>query len=142
MEALRRLRGGEAAAAIAASLGVAPNTVYAWGKLARESGKAALKSVPNSGRPVKLAREHRKTLKRMVLKLRDELLNGEIFYWVKGARVLIEMWRKHDNTVRPHSSLGYRPPAPEAIIPAAAAGPTSAPLRSDQQQGATAGNIS
>jgi len=47
-------------------------------------------------------------------KLRDELLNGEIFYTLHEARVLIEMWRRHYNQVRPHSSLGYRPPAPEA----------------------------
>ncbi len=45
--------------------------------------------------------------------LRDELLNGEIFYSLAEARVLIEAWRRHYNTVRPHSSLGYRPPAPE-----------------------------
>ena len=47
-------------------------------------------------------------------KLRDELLNGEIFCTLQEARVLIEMWRRHYNQVRPHSSLGYRPPAPEA----------------------------
>jgi len=47
-------------------------------------------------------------------KLRDELLNGEIFYTLTEARVLIEGWRRHYNRVRPHSSLGYRPPAPEA----------------------------
>ena len=67
-------------------------------------------------------------------KLRDELLNGEIMYSVKEAKVLIESWRRHYNTVRPHSSLGYRPPAPEAI----AAGLTSASLRSDQQRAAAA----
>jgi len=50
-------------------------------------------------------------------KLRDELLNGEIFYNIKEAKVLIENWRKEYNTVRPHSSLGYRPPAPEAAQP-------------------------
>jgi transposase InsO family protein len=50
-------------------------------------------------------------------KLRDELLNGEIFYTLKEAQVLIEQWRRHYNTVRPHSSLGYRPPAPETIKP-------------------------
>jgi len=56
-------------------------------------------------------------------KLRDELLNGEIFYTLKEAKVLIERWRVHYNTVRPHSALGYRPPAPEAIaIPCPAAG--------------------
>ena len=49
-------------------------------------------------------------------KLRDELLNGEIFYSIKEIRVLAERWRVHYNTVRPHSSLGYRPPAPEAWL--------------------------
>ena len=49
-------------------------------------------------------------------KLRDELLNGEIFYSLKEARIIIEQWRQHYNTVRPHSSLGYRPPAPETRI--------------------------
>jgi transposase InsO family protein len=48
-------------------------------------------------------------------KLRDELLNGEIFYTLKEAKIMIEAWRRHYNTVRPHSSLRYRPPAPEAI---------------------------
>ena len=48
-------------------------------------------------------------------KLRDELLNGEIFYSLAEARVVIEAWRVHYNTARPHSSLGYRPPTPEAI---------------------------
>jgi len=50
-------------------------------------------------------------------KLRDELLNGELFDTLLEARVLVERWRRHYNTVRPHSSLGYRPPAPEAIQP-------------------------
>ena len=50
-------------------------------------------------------------------KLRDELLNGEMFYTLNEAKVLIEQWRRHCNTVRPHSSLGYRPPAPEKIKP-------------------------
>jgi putative transposase len=49
-------------------------------------------------------------------KLRDELLNGEIFDTVTEARVITEQWRRHYNTLRPHSSLGYRPPAPEAHI--------------------------
>ena len=52
-------------------------------------------------------------------KLRDELLNGEIFYTLQEAKVLIERWRRHYNTVRPHSSLGYRPPAPVTILPPA-----------------------
>jgi transposase InsO family protein len=50
-------------------------------------------------------------------KLRDELLNREIFYTLQEARVLVEQWRKEYNRVRPHSALGYRPPAPEAIEP-------------------------
>jgi putative transposase len=50
-------------------------------------------------------------------KLRDELLNREIFTTLTEARVLIEQWRREYNQVRPHSALGYRPPAPEAIIP-------------------------
>ena len=59
-------------------------------------------------------------------KLRDELLNGEIFYTLEEAKVVIEGWRQHYNTVRPHSSLGYRPPAPEAVSwPASHPGPAS-----------------
>lgn len=50
-------------------------------------------------------------------RLRDELLNGEIFYSLREAQIIIEQWRKHYNTKRPHSALGYRPPAPETIIP-------------------------
>ena len=49
-------------------------------------------------------------------KLRDELLNGEIFYSLAEAKVIIEAWRRYYNTERPHSSLGYKPPAPQAII--------------------------
>jgi transposase InsO family protein len=50
-------------------------------------------------------------------KLRDELLNGEIFDTLYEAKVLIEDWRREYNTFRPHSSLGYRPPAPETAEP-------------------------
>jgi transposase InsO family protein len=50
-------------------------------------------------------------------KLSDELLDGEVFDTLLEAKVLIERWRVRYNTVRPHSSLGYRPPAPEAIVP-------------------------
>jgi len=49
-------------------------------------------------------------------KLRDELLNMEAFNTLKEAQVLIEQWRTHYNTVRPHSALGYRPPAPEVVL--------------------------
>jgi putative transposase len=49
-------------------------------------------------------------------KLRDELLDREMFYSLPEAKVLIERWRRHYNQIRPHSSLGYRPPAPESIV--------------------------
>ncbi len=49
-------------------------------------------------------------------KLRDELLNGEIFDTLLEAKVLIERWRREYNTIRPHSALGYIPPAPEARL--------------------------
>ena len=54
-------------------------------------------------------------------KLRDECLNGEIFYSLKEAQVVIEQWRVEYNTKRPHSALGYRPPAPAAFAPRMAA---------------------
>ena len=50
-------------------------------------------------------------------KMRDEFLNREIFDTVLEAQVLTEAWRHHYNTVRPHSSLGYKPPAPQAVMP-------------------------
>ena len=50
-------------------------------------------------------------------KLRNELLNGEIFYTLQEAKVLIGRWRKHYNEIRPHSSLGYKPPAPKTFLP-------------------------
>ena len=49
-------------------------------------------------------------------KLRDELLNREIFYSLKEVQILTERWRREYNTLRPHSSLGYRPPAPDAFV--------------------------
>jgi transposase InsO family protein len=48
-------------------------------------------------------------------KMRDQLLNGELFYALKGAQIIIERWTIHYNTVRPHSSRGGKPPVPEAI---------------------------
>ena len=65
-------------------------------------------------------------------KLRDELLDGEIFYTLREAKILIERWRVHYNHVRPHSALGYRPPAPEATLPV---GACVATLRRPQQAG-------
>jgi len=49
-------------------------------------------------------------------KFRDELLNGEIFYTLKEAQILIEQWRNLYNTIRPHSSLQYQLPAPQAVL--------------------------
>src|SRR5215475_2489954 len=60
-------------------------------------------------------------------RLRDELLNGEIFTSLHEAQVLIESWRRHYNAVRPHSSIGYRPPAPQAILPPAPGLPYAPP---------------
>jgi putative transposase len=49
--------------------------------------------------------------------MRDELLNGEIFYTLLEGKTVIEIWVKHYNTKRPHSSLNYRPPNPEVFMP-------------------------
>jgi transposase InsO family protein len=49
--------------------------------------------------------------------LTDEVLNREVFFTLKEAKVVIEKWRREYNTIRPHSSLHYRPPAPGAILP-------------------------
>ena len=61
--------------------------------------------------------------------MRDEFLNGEIFYSIKELRVLAERWRVHYNIIRPHSSLGYQPPAPEAWL-ASAVQPQGEPVAS------------
>ena len=58
-------------------------------------------------------------------RLRDELLDGETVYSLKEAQIVIESWRRHSNAVRPHESLGYRPPAPEVFVPALAAWPSA-----------------
>jgi putative transposase len=58
-------------------------------------------------------------------RLRDELLDGEIFYSLREARIVIESWRRHYNTIRPHASLRYKPPAPEVFVPAFAAWPAA-----------------
>ena len=50
-------------------------------------------------------------------RLRDELLDGEIFYSLREAQIVVESWRRHYNQVRPHASLGYRAPAPEVFVP-------------------------
>ena len=60
-------------------------------------------------------------------RLRDELLKGEIFYGLREAQVVIESWRRHYNGVRPHASLGFKPPAPEVFVPAFAARPSGSP---------------
>jgi transposase InsO family protein len=72
-------------------------------------------------------------------KLRDELLDGEIFYTLRDAKILIERWRVHYNRVRPHSALRHRPPAPQANSPV---GAFVATLRSPQQAGIDKGRLS
>jgi transposase InsO family protein len=61
-------------------------------------------------------------------RLRDELRDGEIFYSLREAQVVIESWRRHDNQLRPHASLGYRAPAPAVLVPVLAT-PIPAPPR-------------
>src|SRR5207247_1329864 len=56
-----------------------------------------------------------------------ELLDGEIFYSLREAEIVIESWRRHYNTIRPHASIGYRAPAPEVFVPALAAWPAARP---------------
>lgn len=58
-------------------------------------------------------------------RLRDELLDGEIFYTLREAQIVIESWRRHYNAVRPHASIGYSAPAPEVFVPALAAWPAA-----------------
>ncbi len=58
-------------------------------------------------------------------RMRDERLEGEIFYSLRQAQIVIESWRRHYNTIRPHASLGYKPPAPEVFVPALAAWPAA-----------------
>jgi transposase InsO family protein len=60
-------------------------------------------------------------------RLRDELLDGEIFYTLKEAQIIVESWRRHFNAIRPHQSLGYKPPAPEVFVPSLAAWPAAQP---------------
>jgi putative transposase len=57
--------------------------------------------------------------------LRDELLNGEIFYTLREAKIIIESWRQHYNAVRPHASIGYKLPTPEVFVPTFTAWPAS-----------------
>jgi len=60
-------------------------------------------------------------------RLRDEWLDGEIFYTLREAQIVIESWPRHDNTIRPHASIGYRAPASEVFVPALAAWPAAQP---------------
>ena len=60
-------------------------------------------------------------------RLRDELLDGKIFYSLREAQIVIESWRRHYNGVRPHASIGYQAPAPEVFVPALAAWPAAQP---------------
>jgi putative transposase len=69
-------------------------------------------------------------------KLRDELLNAEVFNTLAEAKVLIEGWRCHYNTVRPHSSLFYRPPAPEVLLTSCPPSPAGPPSSSSGQAAA------
>ncbi len=67
-------------------------------------------------------------------KLRDELLDREIFYTLWEAQVLVEDWRRIYNQIRPHSSLGNRPPAPVAIMPPSASLATPTPTTTRREE--------
>ena len=82
-------------------------------KMSEQLEKAFAKNEQLSGDDLKRLEEFEK----IIGKIRDELLNREIFYSLKEAQVLIEEWRRYYNTKRPHSSLGYKPPAPETFTP-------------------------
>ena len=68
------------------------------------------------------------TVKSFNARLRDELLDGEIFCTLRETQVLIEAWRRHRNALRPHSALGWRPPAPEVRIAGPGPWPPSSPV--------------
>ena len=87
---------------------------------AAPSGRAGLARAERGGRDPR-HRRHRGGF-------RDELLDGEVFYTLKEAQIVIKNWRRHFNTVRPHAPLGSRPPASEVFVPAVAAWP-AAPTR-------------
>src|SRR6187455_2859894 len=78
-------------------------------------------------RPISNLTAHGRTAmsNRSMRRLRDELLDGEIFYTLREAKIVIESWRRHYNAIRPHASLGYRAPAPEVFVPAFAAWPAA-----------------
>jgi hypothetical protein len=80
-------------------------------------------------------------IERFNARLRDELLDGEGFYSLKEARIVIESWRRHYNTERPQGSSGYKPPAPEAFVSAFAVRvPAPTPTSSSASAGFEADN--
>lgn len=69
----------------------------------------------------------KRLLRELQWEARDECLNGEIFYSLKEAQIVIELWRLEYNTRRPHSALGYRPLVPVAYTPLVSPNPVSQP---------------
>src|SRR5271156_2784605 len=86
---------------------------------------AGLIGKSEGGRPLRQVAPGRTDTSRASTRLRDELLDGEIFYTLREAQIVIESWRRHYNTIRPNESLGYKPPAPEVFVPAFAAWPAA-----------------
>ena len=74
-------------------------------------------------------------------KLRDELLNREIFITLTEAKILIEQWRKEYNEIQPHSALGYRPPVPVTILPATLTQHVDQLMRAGQRKHAARGLV-
>jgi transposase InsO family protein len=139
-EAEIKLAGGKTTGEVCRELGISEQSYYRWRKEyggMQVSQARKLKDLSDNGAEftATVVREwlHRLDVQTLFIepgspwengynesfngKLREELLNGEIFYTLKEARILVEQWRVHYNTIRPHSSLGYRPPAPQAINP-------------------------
>lgn len=90
-------------------------------KIARDWIAALTEPRPPASPP---AAHGRTVLSRASMRLRDELLDGEVLYSLVEAKIVFESWRRHYNTERPHGSLGYRPPAPEVFIPTAPGRPS------------------
>src|SRR5215510_4134302 len=82
-------------------------------------------SVPRSPTSSEAAPGRTATSRASTLACATSCLDGEIFSTLREAQIVIESWRRHYNTIRPHASLGYKPPAPEVFVPAFAAWPAA-----------------
>ena len=106
----------------------APHSFGQWARVRRQGGSGLDRRCRCRDRPHRARQPVGERLAESSnARLRDELLNGEIFYRLKEAQIVIESWRRHYNAVRPHASLGYRPSAPAALVAWPSARPHTAP---------------